>query len=146
MNFDFIKNINFASATWVFAIPTALMAIDCITGLLNAWAKDEIKSAKMRQGLVKKFGEIVILVMGEMFTVGLTLPSYIMSGVSVYVIFMEFVSICENLDKMGVPIPRFIKKSLDTAQDAIDGELSEETRQKLKESISNKKSGGEQNE
>ena len=146
MNFDFIKNINFASATWVFAIPTALMAIDCITGLLNAWAKDEIKSAKMRQGLVKKFGEIVILVMGEMFTVGLTLPSYIMSGVSAYVIFMEFVSICENLDKMGVPIPRFIKKSLDTAQDAIDGELSEETKQKLKESISNKKSGGEQNE
>lgn len=146
MNFDFIKNINFASATWVFAIPTALMAIDCITGILNAWAKDEIKSAKMRQGLVKKFGEIVILVMGEMFTVGLTLPSYIMSGVSAYVIFMEFVSICENLDKMGVPIPRFIKKSLDTAQDAIDGELSEETRQKLKESISNKKSGGEQNE
>lgn len=146
MNFDFIKNINFASATWVFAIPTALMAIDCITGLLNAWAKDEIKSAKMRQGLVKKFGEIVILVMGEMFTAGFTLPSYIMSGVSAYVIFMEFVSICENLDKMGVPIPRFIKKSLDTAQDAIDGELSEETRQKLKESISNKKSGGEQNE
>lgn len=143
MNFDFIKNINFASATWVFAIPTALMAIDCITGLLNAWAKDEIKSAKMRQGLVKKFGEIVILVMGEMFTAGLTLPSYIMSGVSAYVIFMEFVSICENLDKMGVPIPRFIKKSLDTAQDAIDGELSEETRQKLKESIYNKKSGGE---
>lgn len=146
MNFDFIKNINFASATWVFAIPTALMAIDCITGLLNAWAKDEIKSAKMRQGLVKKFGEIVILVMGEMFTAGFTLPSYIMSGVSAYVIFMEFVSICENLDKMGVPIPRFIKKSLDTAQDAIDGELSEETKRKLKESISNKKSGGEQNE
>ena len=143
MNFDFIKNINFASATWVFAIPTVLMAIDCITGLLNAWAKNEIKSAKMRQGLVKKFGEIVILVMGEMFTVGLTLPTYIMSGVSAYVIFMEFVSICENLDKMGVPIPHFIKKSLDTVQDAIDGELSEDTKQKLKDSISNKKSGGE---
>jgi phage-related holin len=74
----------------------------------------------MREGLVKKCGEITILAIGQLFTVGLVLPTYIMSGISFYIIFMELISICENLQKMGVPIPKFIKKALDDTEKALE--------------------------
>ena len=57
--FDALKDLGFSSEIWVFAIPVALMIIDFITGFINAWAKHEIKSYKMRIGLGKKIGETV---------------------------------------------------------------------------------------
>ena len=100
------------------------MAIDILTGSLNAWAKGDFKSFKMRQGLVKKCGEVTILGIGELFTIGMILPTYIMSGVSFYIIFMELISICENLQKMGVPIPKFIKKALSDTEKALEDKES----------------------
>lgn len=115
-----LDKVKFANEIWVFIIPGVLMAIDILTGSLNAWAKSNFKSFKMREGLVKKCGEITILAIGQLFTVGLVLPTYIMSGISFYIIFMELISICENLQKMGVPIPKFIKKALDDTEKALE--------------------------
>ena len=52
-----LENLRFANELWIFIVPAVLMAIDIITGSINAWAKKDFKSAKMRQGLVKKCGE-----------------------------------------------------------------------------------------
>lgn len=117
---DILDKVKFANEIWVFIIPGVLMAVDILTGSLNAWAKSNFKSFKMREGLVKKCGEITILAIGQLFTIGLVLPTYIMSGVSFYIIFMELISICENLQKMGVPIPKFIKKALDDTGKALE--------------------------
>lgn len=117
---NILEKVKFANEIWVFIIPGVLMAIDILTGSLNAWAKSNFKSFKMREGLVKKCGEITILAIGQLFTVGLVLPTYIMSGISFYIIFMELISICENLQKMGVPIPKFIKKALDDTEKALE--------------------------
>lgn len=117
---NILDKVKFANEIWVFIIPGVLMAVDILTGSLNAWAKSNFKSFKMREGLVKKCGEITILAIGQLFTVGLVLPTYIMSGISFYIIFMELVSICENLQKMGVPIPKFIKKALDDTEKALE--------------------------
>lgn len=117
---NILDKVKFANEIWVFIIPGVLMAIDILTGSLNAWAKSNFKSFKMREGLVKKCGEITILAIGQLFTIGLVLPTYIMSGVSFYIIFMELISICENLQKMGVPIPKFIKKALDDTEKALE--------------------------
>ena len=122
--FEAMKGLGFASELWVFAIPMALMAIDFITGFINAWAKHEIKSYKMRTGLGKKVGEISILVIGEMFTIGMSIPTYIMKWFAIYIMIMELISICENLAKLNVPIPGFIRKALDDANNTIvNGEL-----------------------
>ena len=56
-----LESVKFVNETWVFMIPGILMAIDILTGSLNAWAKQDFKSYKMRQGLVKKCGEVTIL-------------------------------------------------------------------------------------
>ena len=117
---NILDKVKFTNEIWVFIIPGVLMAIDILTGSLNAWAKSNFKSFKMREGLVKKCGEITILAIGQLFTVGLVLPTYIMSGISFYIIFMELISICENLQKMGVPIPKFIKKALDDTEKALE--------------------------
>lgn len=119
-----LESVKFVNEVWVFMIPGILMAIDILTGSLNAWAKQDFKSYKMRQGLVKKCGEVTILGIGELFTIGMILPTYIMSGISFYIIFMELISICENLQKMGVPIPKFIKKALSDTEKALEDKES----------------------
>lgn len=119
---EFLEKFHFTNAIWVLLIPLTLMLIDVLTGWLNAWLKGEIKSYRMREGLVKKCGEIMILIIGELFEFGLGLPMYIMSLISLYIIMMELVSIAENLDKMGVPIPHFFKKGLGKLNDTIQND------------------------
>ena len=120
---EIVESVHFVNELWVFIIPCVLMAVDVATGTLNAWKNNDLKSYKMREGLVKKCGEIIILGIGELFSVGMILPVYVMGGVSLYVIFMEAVSICENLHKMGVPIPAFISKVLSNAKNELEGKV-----------------------
>lgn len=121
-----IGEIQFRNELWLFIIPGVLMLIDFISGLLNAWVKNEVKSSKMREGLVKKCGETLILIIGEMFTIAADLPIYIITSISGYIIIMELISICENLDKMNVPIPKFIKKALKSAEEKIQNDDGKE--------------------
>lgn len=113
--------IRFSENYWIFIIPVVLMLIDFATGIINAWATNHLKSFKMREGLSKKAGELAILAIGELFTVGLSIPIYVITFLSLYIILMEIISICENLKKMGVKIPKFIDNALDDAENKIDG-------------------------
>jgi toxin secretion/phage lysis holin len=106
----------------VLILPFSLMVIDFLTGVFNAWATGHLKSYRMREGLNKKFAEISIIVVSLIFTWVLMIPKCIMYGFVVYVIIMELISICENLDKMGVPIPKFIKNALRNAEYKIQNE------------------------
>lgn len=117
-----INQIKFASPTWVFVVPLVLMALDFATGFLNAAVKHEIKSSVMRTGLAKKAGEVVILVIGELIVYATVIPvkAQIMNFLSVYISLMELISILENLDLLGVPLPRWIVKLLHQTQELID--------------------------
>ena len=61
----------------------------------------------------------MILVVGELVSYGLFLPDAVMNCVSFYIIFMEFVSILENVDALGVPIPKFIKDVINNVDDQL---------------------------
>lgn len=122
---DVIQNLHFTKDFWVVVVPCILMAVDIATGFVNAWAKHNIKSAIMRQGLARKFGELVIIGMAQLFFYSLGLSKVIVSGVSFYIGIMELISICENLDKLGVPIPKFIKRALHDAQEKLAKEPEE---------------------
>lgn len=129
-----LNEIHFVSLLWLLLIPVAMMGIDIITGLINAWATNSFESAKMRAGLAKKCGEMVVILIGMMFTYGMSLPEYILKGVSAYIIFMELMSVMENLDKLGVPIPKFISKVLNNVDDALqNSEDVEEIKKELEE-------------
>jgi toxin secretion/phage lysis holin len=119
---DILKDFHFTNSIWALAIPCSLMALDILTGYLNAWVKHEVKSSRMRQGLAKKCGEIIVLVVGKLLEYGLTLPSYLMSAISAYIMIMELWSIVENLDSLGVPIPKFLKRGLGNMENTINGD------------------------
>lgn len=116
----FLHGFRFRNEIWALIVPTAMMGFDIVTGLLGAWKSKTFKSKKMRDGLSKKVGELEVIVIGELFSYGLGMPDYIMSAISMYIIFMETLSVAENLKKLGVPLPAFIYNALDTFDDAVN--------------------------
>ena len=146
MDMDAIRvlaSIHFASDWWVLALPASLMLIDILTGVVNAWATGHLKSYRMREGLLRKYGELMVLISFELITIGLKLPPYFMAGVSGYIIFMELVSLLENLSKIGVPLPSFVKKALGVAEGVVNGEeLDSDTKNKIKDMIDKSKKEG----
>ena len=111
MNIMQQMHLQFNSEIWLVVIPVILMAIDILTGYLSAWKMKEIKSQKMRDGVSKKVAEICYIVIGFIlrFATGATTIAYF---ISVYIMYMELVSVLENADKLGVPIPKFISDKL----------------------------------
>ena len=132
---DIVMNFRFVNEFWTLVTPLFLMGIDIVTGTVNAFAKKQFKSKKMRIGLSKKTGEIAILVIGELFSFSLCLPHYIMSCISFYIIMMEFMSIMENIDKMGVPLPKFISEVINNKDDSISEEQYVDMANKLKKAM-----------
>ena len=117
---ELVEQFEFTNTTWTFMLPIILMTIDVLTGVINAWIKGEIKSSILRKGLGKKIGEIVVLAIGELFLIAMSLPMVVLNGISLYIIVMELISICENLEKLGVPIPNFVKKALASTEEKIN--------------------------
>ena len=117
--YNFISQFHFRNELWVLFIPLGLMAIDVLTGVIKAWSQNDFKSAIMRAGLAKKAGEIMILIVGELISFGLMLPEAVMSGISFYIIFMEIMSILENVDELGIPVPKFVKDVINNANDQL---------------------------
>ena len=113
------SQFHFRNELWVLFIPLGLMAVDVLTGIIKAWAHNDFQSAIMRAGLAKKAGEILILVVGELISYGLMLPDSIMNGISFYIIFMEVMSIMENLDELGIPIPKFVRDVINNVDDKL---------------------------
>lgn len=113
------SQFHFRNELWVLFIPLGLMAIDVLTGIIKAWAHNDFKSAIMRAGLAKKAGEIMILVVGELISYGLMLPDMIMNCISFYIIFMETMSIMENADELGIPIPKFVRDVINNVDDKL---------------------------
>ena len=117
--FSMASQFHFRNELWVFLIPLACMAIDVLSGVIKAWVHKDFQSAVMRAGLGKKAGEAGILLLGELFAYGMSLPDLVMNMVSLYIIFMEIMSIFENLDLLGVPIPRFVKDFINNVDDQL---------------------------
>lgn len=102
------------------AIMLVCMTLDYVTGSWAARAHGEWSSAKARDGLWHKLGEIVALLVAALcdIAVGVILSSaaapligdyhhrgYITLIVAVWYIFTELGSILENAARLGAPIP-----------------------------------------
>ena len=65
----------------------------------------------MRNGLGKKLAEIVYIIVGMLISVAFNIKP-VEYFISLYVIYMELVSISENCKKLGVPMPEKIQEKL----------------------------------
>ena len=137
---EVLQSFRFRNEWWVLILPISLMAIDVVTGLLKAFVTKTFQSSVLRAGGCKKAGEVAVLGVGELFTCALVLPDYVMIMVSAYIVFMEIMSIIENVDKLGVPIPAFVRDVVNNVDDQIyNHHLSEEEIAEIKELIEKNK-------
>lgn len=106
----------------------AFMAIDYLTGLLagilgksSKTPTGHIDSAIAWKGLVKKCGELIAVIVGvlldklAMESIGYSAPIF-RSGLILYIIATEGISILENLGAIDVPLPPFVLKALEQLQ------------------------------
>lgn len=108
---EYLKSLHFTNDWWAIVLPCILMVLDIITGYYNAWKKKKVSSKKMRDGLGKKLAEIVYIVIGVVVSISFNIKP-VGYFISFYVIYMEIVSITENCEKLGLPIPKKIKEKI----------------------------------
>lgn len=137
---EILRAFRFRNEWWVLVLPISLMLIDVITGLLKAFITKTFQSSILRAGGCKKVGEVAVLGVGELFTCALVLPDYVMVLVSAYIVFMEIMSIIENIDKLGVPIPAFVRDVVNNVDDQLTNRhLSDSEIKQIKELIEKNK-------
>ncbi|MGL5646695.1 MAG: phage holin family protein [Clostridium sp.] len=104
----------------MFNIFFVLILTDFVTGVLS-WGKvGKLKSRTCSNGIFRSLGEIIVLLL--IMYIGNQLPNattYLIPVVALF-IFKEGLSICENLDRLGVWIPNVIKKTLADKVDKAD--------------------------
>lgn len=113
---ELINEINFTNIWWQIFTPLILIVIDILTGIIIAWKNDDFQSSKMREGLSKKFGELVYVIIGIItkYALGTELILYFTVG---YICLMEISSLAENCDKLGVKMPKKLKDKLNNIDD-----------------------------
>jgi toxin secretion/phage lysis holin len=137
---EILRAFRFRNEWWVIVLPISLMIIDVITGLLKAFITKTFQSSILRAGGCKKVGEVAVLGVGELFTCALVLPDYVMVLVSAYIVFMEIMSIIENIDKLGVPIPAFVRDVVNNVDDQLTNRhLSDSEIKQIKELLEKNK-------
>ena len=92
------------------------MIIDYATGMSAAWYNSELSSKRGVKGIVKKVGYLA-LVVAAMILDWLVFFAVL---VAVWLIINELISTLENLSRMGVPIPNFMKKLIDRLKTTVE--------------------------
>lgn len=109
-----LDNLEFSHNYWEILLPLILMVIDIITGYYNAWKSKKISSSKMRDGLGKKLAELVYIIVGILISYAFNLKA-IGYFISLYIVYMELMSIAENCKKLGVDMPEKLKEKLNNS-------------------------------
>ena len=116
---DNLQNITFTHRYWVLLLPIFLMAADIITGWIQATINGTWDSTKMRTGLFRKSEELLVIVIAYVIYVAIELPVDVPAFIAGYIIVMEIISVCENLDQAGLPVPAWVTKRLRKVADDI---------------------------
>lgn len=121
---NLMPKMKFISEFVFYLVPLIFMLCDVVSGLAKAYVQKNIISHKMRSGIIKKCGEMMIIILTAVVVYSVQWPHQIIAIVSVYMILMEIISIMENLDGIGVPIPKWIEKTINNVATDIDNGTS----------------------
>lgn len=104
--------IHFSNAWYILIVPLVLAGFDFLTGFIKAWKEKDIQSSKLRDGISKKFGEMIIIIICLFLQYSIGMPKEISVFVAIYVGVTELISIAENLARIGVHVPKWITDRL----------------------------------
>lgn len=116
---EFINEVSFTHRYWILFLPLFLMAADVITGWIQATINETWDSTKMRVGLYRKSGEILVIVIAYVIYAAINLPIDMPAFIAGYIIIMEIISVAENLDEAGLPVPRWVTRRLKKVADDL---------------------------
>ena len=116
---EFIREISFTHRYWILFLPLFLMAADVVTGWIQATINETWDSTKMRVGLYRKSGEILVIVIAYVIYAAVSLPVDMPAFIAGYIIIMEIISVAENLDEAGLPVPRWVTRRLKRVADDL---------------------------
>lgn len=124
---DALGSVQYTHAYWIFLAPLIMEAADIITGWIQATINRTWDSTKMRYGLMRKAGMMLIVVVAYLFeyAIAAIAQAHMATFASVYVVVMEALSIFENLDQAGIFVPKFIRDRLLKVKGNMDGETEE---------------------
>lgn len=119
----------------IVAVPIIIliiaMIIDYVTGMMSAWLNAELSSKKGIKGIVKKISYLALVAVAmivdwlifqglQQINVDLHYSVFFAVLVTVWLIINELISVLENLSRMGVPIPNFLKKLINRLKTTVD--------------------------
>lgn len=119
----------------IVAVPIIIlivaMIIDYITGMMSAWLNAELSSKKGIKGIVKKVSYLALVAVAmivdwliccglQQINVNIRYSVFFAVLVAVWLIINELISVLENLSRIGVPIPNFLKKLINRLKTTVD--------------------------
>lgn len=121
-----------------------VMLLDYLTGMAKAWIKCELDSKKGMKGILKKTGYLVVvcvagvvdwLLMSGLESIGIDaqLPFLFASMVIIWLVINELISILENAQAMGAPVPNFVGKLLNRLKETVEEHSGESDPKELEE-------------
>lgn len=116
---DMLQNVTFSHLYWIFLLPAICALADILTGWIQATVNCTWDSTKMRNGLYRKGGELLVVLLAYIICIAMGLPTNVAMCVAAYIVIMELLSVVENLDQAGVPVPVWLVKKLKKAADSL---------------------------
>jgi len=109
---------------WIFLLPLLGAGADIVTGWIQATINGTWDSTKMRKGLYRKGGELLVVIIAFIAeeAVPVVADYRLATWISFYIVVMEAVSVLENLNQAGVAFPKGILKKLGKVKDELDGD------------------------
>ena len=114
-----LRNISFTHRYWILFPPLFLMAADVVTGWIQATINETWDSSKMRVGLYRKSGELLVIIIAYVVYAAISLPVDVPAFIAGYIIVMEIISVAENLEEAGLPVPRWVTRRLKKVADDL---------------------------
>ena len=118
-NMDKLRNISFTHRYWILFLPLFLMAADVVTGWIQATINETWDSSKMRVGLYRKSGELLVIIIAYVVYAAISLPVDVPAFIAGYIIIMEIISVAENLEEAGLPVPGWVTRRLKKVADDL---------------------------
>lgn len=124
-----ITEIMHSMTFWIFI---SVIVIDILTGKAKALKYHVLDSSVGLNGTMKHMVVIIIAVTISIFTRVAGVPEFSI-GIKLFFVFEYVTSIIENLDLLGIPLPKFVTQYFNRIQSEYDYKYNVENRNREEE-------------
>ena len=120
---DLINSVLTDQTKILSIIVVVILILEMLSGVLAAIKNKELDSTKFREGLLSKSGYFVQIALVFLVSIMISMP-YLLYADLLWIACSEGVSVLENLSRMGVPIPEFVKNVLGKTKQNTEDEMN----------------------